>query len=63
MAGGSGTRQHGRTQVRRKRFGARTQRAVQNFPISGIQLPPAVRPGIDQGRGSWVNRDLGLLTR
>ena len=45
-------------------YGAQTQRAVDNFPISGWQLPPAMIHAM-----GWVklacgiaNRDLGKLT-
>ena len=42
------------------RWGAQTQRAVENFPISGQRVEPALidRPGHDQGRrGDGQRRD------
>ncbi|HSG71200.1 MAG TPA: class II fumarate hydratase [Planctomycetaceae bacterium] len=45
-------------------YGAQTQRAVENFPISGWTLPPALIHAL--GRVKWAaaiaNRDLGKLT-
>lgn len=45
-------------------YGAQTQRAVDNFPISGWTLPPALIHAL--GRIKWAaaiaNRDLGKLT-
>ncbi|MGH8278165.1 MAG: class II fumarate hydratase [Gammaproteobacteria bacterium] len=44
-------------------WGAQTQRAVQNFPISGLVLPRAfIRAlGLIKASAASVNRDLGLL--
>ena len=44
-------------------WGAQTQRAVQNFPISGLTLPRAfIRAlGLIKASAAQVNRDLGLL--
>jgi fumarate hydratase class II len=44
-------------------YGAQTQRAVENFPISGIRFPrPFIRAlGLIKGAAAQVNRDLGLL--
>jgi len=44
-------------------WGAQTQRAVQNFPISGLVLPRAfIRAlGLIKGAAAVVNRELGLL--
>src|SRR4051794_17115823 len=44
-------------------FGAQTQRAVENFPISGMQLPKRlVRPmGLSKAAAATANRDLGKL--
>jgi fumarate hydratase class II len=46
-------------------YGAQTQRAVENFPISGWPLPPALVRAL--GRVKWAsaiaNRDLGKLTQ
>jgi fumarate hydratase, class II len=44
-------------------YGAQTQRAVENFPISGLRLPrPFLRAlGLIKGAAAGVNRDLGLL--
>ncbi|MBU6422207.1 MAG: class II fumarate hydratase [Gammaproteobacteria bacterium] len=44
-------------------WGAQTQRAVQNFPISGLSLPRAfIRAlGLIKASAAQVNRDLGLL--
>ena len=44
-------------------WGAQTQRAVQNFPVSGEPLHPRPDPGagLDQGRAAAVNTDLGVL--
>ncbi len=46
-------------------YGASTQRAFINFPISGIRLPRRfVRAlGLIKGAAAQVNRDLGLLDR
>ena len=46
-------------------YGASTQRAVINFPISGIRLPRRfIRAlGLIKGAAAEVNRDLGLLDR
>src|SRR4051794_2250497 len=45
-------------------YGAQTQRAVENFPISGRPLPPAlVRAlGLVKYAAATANRDLGKLT-
>ena len=45
-------------------YGAQTQRAVENFPISGWQLPPALihAMGLVKYAAGVVNRDLGKLT-
>jgi fumarate hydratase class II len=47
------------------RYGPQTQRAVQNFPISGRPLPPAAVHGfgVVKAAAARVNRDLGLLDR
>ncbi len=44
-------------------WGAQTQRAVNNFPISGLVMPRAfIRAlGLIKGAAAAVNRDLGLL--
>ena len=44
-------------------YGAQTQRAVENFPISGWPLPPALIRGIGLVKYACAtaNRDLGLL--
>jgi len=44
-------------------WGAQTQRAVNNFPISGLAMPRAfIRAlGLIKAAGAAVNRDLGLL--
>ncbi len=44
-------------------YGAHTQRAVENFPISGIRFPrPFIRAlGLIKAAAAKVNRDLGLL--
>jgi len=44
-------------------YAAQTQRAVQNFPISGLTMPRAfIRAlGLIKGSAAEVNRDLGLL--
>jgi fumarate hydratase class II len=44
-------------------YGAQTQRAVENFSISGLRLPrPFLRAlGLIKGAAAEVNRDLGLL--
>ena len=44
-------------------YGAQTQRAVENFPISGRRMPrPFLRAlGLIKGAAAGVNRDLGLL--
>ena len=44
-------------------FGAQTQRAIANFPVSGLTLPPVfIRTlGLVKQCASQVNRDLGLL--
>ena len=45
-------------------YGAQTQRAVENFPISGICLPPALihAMGLVKYACGVANRDLGKLT-
>ncbi|MEE9601995.1 MAG: class II fumarate hydratase [Thermoguttaceae bacterium] len=45
-------------------YGAQTQRAVDNFPISGWQLPPPLihALGLVKYAAAVVNRDLGKLT-
>jgi fumarate hydratase class II len=45
-------------------YGAQTQRAVDNFPISGWQLPPAMisAMGLVKYACGVANRDLGKLT-
>jgi fumarate hydratase class II len=45
-------------------YGAQTQRAVQNFPISGRTLPPALIHAMGQVKyaAAVANRDLGKLT-
>src|ERR1043166_10201081 len=44
-------------------WGPQTQRAVENFPISGRPLPPAFihTLGLIKSAAARVNRDLGLL--
>src|SRR5262244_1373072 len=44
-------------------WGPQTQRAVENFPISGRPLPPAFvhTLGLVKAAAARVNRDLGLL--
>ncbi len=44
-------------------YGAQTQRAVENFPVSGIRFPRIfIRAlGLIKGAAAEVNRDLGLL--
>jgi len=44
-------------------YGAQTQRAVENFPISGIRFPPVfIRAlALIKGAAAEVNADLGLL--
>jgi len=46
-------------------YGAQTQRAVDNFPISGWQLPPAMisAMGLVKFACGIANRDLGKLTQ
>ena len=46
-------------------WGPQTQRAVENFPISGRPLPPAFvhTLGLVKAAAARVNRDLGLLER
>ncbi|MDH3418230.1 MAG: class II fumarate hydratase [Gammaproteobacteria bacterium] len=46
------------------RWGAQTQRAVNNFPLSGLTMPvPFIRAlGLIKWAAAGVNRDLGLLT-
>jgi fumarate hydratase, class II len=67
-------RQDGRTRIERDSmgevrvpaealYGAQTQRAVENFPISGLRMPrPFLRAlGLIKGVAARVNHDLGLL--
>ncbi|GAB4545268.1 MAG: class II fumarate hydratase [Anaerolineae bacterium] len=44
-------------------YGAQTQRAVENFPISGIRFPPVFihALGLIKGAAAEVNAELGLL--
>ncbi len=44
-------------------YGAQTQRAVDNFPVSGLSMPrPFIRAlGLIKASAAEVNRDLGLL--
>lgn len=44
-------------------YGAQTQRAVENFPLSGMKLPPAFIQAVVliKRTAAEVNRDLGLL--
>ena len=44
-------------------FGAQTQRAVQNFPISGVRFPPVFISALAQVKwcAARINEDLGLL--
>src|SRR5690606_13577049 len=44
-------------------YGAQTQRAVENFPISGMRLPRAMIAalGLIKRSAAITNRDLGLL--
>jgi fumarate hydratase class II len=44
-------------------WGAQTQRAIENFPISGLRLPrPFIRAlGLIKGTAATANHDLGLL--
>ncbi len=46
-------------------YGAQTQRAVDNFPVSGWQLPPALihAMGLVKLACATANRDLGKLTK
>jgi len=46
-------------------YGAQTQRAVENFPISGQTLPPELihALGLVKWAAAATNRDLGLLTK
>ena len=46
-------------------YGAQTQRATENFPISGWPLPPALvhALGLVKYAAAVVNRDLGKLTK
>ena len=46
-------------------YGAQTQRAVENFPVSGWPLPPALihALGLVKLACAMANRDLGKLTR
>jgi len=46
-------------------FGAQTQRAVENFPISGQTLPPELihALGLVKWAAAVTNRDLGLLNK
>ena len=44
-------------------YGAQTQRAVENFPVSGLRFPRALLRalGMIKGAAAAANRDLGLL--
>jgi len=44
-------------------YGAQTQRAIDNFPVSGLSLPPAFihALGLIKAAAAQANRDLGLL--
>ena len=44
-------------------YGAQTQRAVENFPVSGIRFPRIFLRalGLVKAAAAAVNRDLGLL--
>ena len=44
-------------------YGAQTQRAVENFPVSGLRFPRAFLRalGMIKGAAAAVNRELGLL--
>src|SRR6202035_1846739 len=46
-------------------YGAQTQRAVENFPISGSGLPPELihALGLCKWAAAVANRDLGKLTQ
>jgi len=46
-------------------WGAQTQRAVQNFPVSGERLPPELihALGLIKGAAALVNAELGVLDR
>ena len=46
-------------------YGAQTQRAVENFPISGWPLPPPLihALGLVKFAAGVANRDLGKLTQ
>jgi len=46
-------------------YGAQTQRAVENFTVSGLRLPPSFicALGLIKKHAARVNRDLGLLPR
>jgi len=46
-------------------YGPQTQRAVENFPISGRTLPPELirALGLVKWAAATVNRNLGLLTQ
>ena len=46
-------------------YGAQTQRAVQNFPISGLRFPREfIRSlGLIKGAAAKVNLELGLISR
>ena len=46
-------------------YGAQTQRAVENFPISGRTLPPELihALGLVKWAAAAANRDLGRLQR
>jgi fumarate hydratase class II len=45
-------------------YGAQTQRAIENFPISGLKFPPIFihALGLIKQTAAIVNRDLGLLS-
>src|SRR5712692_9819958 len=44
-------------------YGALTQRAVENFPVSGLRFPRALLRalGMIKGAAAAANRDLGVL--
>ena len=46
-------------------YGAQTQRAVDNFPVSGLRLPPEFIRALARIKqaAARVNADLGLLAR
>ena len=44
-------------------YGAQTQRAIDNFPVSGLRMPRAILRalGLIKAAAAQANRDLGLL--